>query len=292
MENRTRNRGSEMPARCGPAFCAVGMAVLAALPVSAAHADRFDEGLQAPPVASGAELRSAAARVAARVDGGGPSTMVQDASLQREWAALQRRLMTAIDHRRPLDALRDQGLVAHADGSYSIDLGKSPQWWPLDARMEAFLTPGTLGLVTAPLKERGFRDSDIELVRAYLENASGKAAALARNKALAQSFTRRLAVRAASRQGGKLAIARWEVDAFLHQKGLVEDDARRQWAAGLLARLDRQRQRILESYLMEQTGTARIIPDDPDTIARVWKERLARNEVAAALDAEARRGNR
>jgi hypothetical protein len=86
--------------------------------------------------------------------------------------------------------------------------------------------------------------------------------------------------------------ARWEVDAFLYQKGLVEDDARRQWAAGLLARLDRQRQRILESYLMEQTGTARIIPDDPELIARVWKERLAKNEVAAALDAEARRGTR
>jgi hypothetical protein len=269
--------------------CNIGIVLLVALPANAAHAEAFDENLRAPPIAQASELKTMAARISGRVAADDVPSPSEGTSLHGDWVALEHQLTAAIDHRVPLMALADVGLAAQPDGSYKIDYQQHPQWWSLDARMETFVTTETLDLIAKPLRQRGFRTRDIEALRAYVERSSWEDTSLSRTKALAESFGKRFVARAGMQRTSKPTVSRWEVESFLYQKKRIENDARRAWVMSAFKVLDRQRQRILVSFLMDQQATAHIRPEDPDAVATRWERRLSSDEFISSVEAEMRK---
>ena len=266
----------------------IGIALLTALPVWSAHADTFDGNLRAPPIAHVSELRAMAGRISARVAADDLDPLSERTTLHADWMALEHQLSAAIDHRVPLLALADAGLAAQPDGSYKIDYRQHPQWWSLDDRMQTFVSADTLDVIASALHKRGFRERDIAALRAYLERPSWKVAALSRTKALAESFIRPITTPSAQRTT-KPAVSRSQVEAFLYQKKRIENDTRRAWVAGAFRVLDRQRQRILVSFLMDQEGRTHIRPENPDTVVDAWTQRLSSDEIVSAIEAEIRK---
>jgi len=290
MMTIARARGScRHPARLDVLWLhVVGIVVLTALPVSQTHADTFDANVRPPPIAQVSELKKMAARISAAVAADDRAVLSDGTSLHADWMDLERQLTAAIDHRVPLLALADMGLAAQSDGSYTIDHRLHPQWWSLDARMAAFVSVETLDLVADALRTRGFGTRDIEALRAYLQHSSWKLASLSRTKALAESLIKPLDTPSAMRTN-RPAVSRSQVEAFLYQKKRIENDARRAWVAGAFKVLDRQRQRILVSFLMDQGGRAHIIPENPDAVVDAWKQRLSSNEFVSTVEAEMRK---
>jgi hypothetical protein len=155
--------------------------------------------------------------------------------------------------------------------------------------MAMVVTAETIDSLASPLRSRGFRTRDLEALRVYLTRSSWKAMSLPRTKALAESFGKRFVPRAGLQRTSEPAVSRWEVEAFLYQKKRIENDSRRAWVAGAFKVLDRQRQRILESFLMDQYGTAHITPENPEAVVTAWEQRLRSNAFISEVDAEMRK---
>jgi len=224
-----------------------------------ASAATFDPTVSAPPELTGVELRN-------RVPGyfrDGPnsklSAALRDRNAHAQWVDFRWQFMEAIDAATPLKELEEFGLISNGDGSYSIDLIRFPHWYPLDARMKMLRNPGGLAFHVEELRIRGFRDQDISALREYLAKMDPERGRNADAISRADSFVARIKARKDAPGG----IERAELRALLYQQHRSAAEASRAWAVGLLDCLDPQRQRILESYLLEWHTTTTIAASKP-----------------------------
>ncbi len=246
-----------------------GVLLLAAVQFGAffgsVQAARFDEKVKAPPPPSNAELKAVIRDyfdTYARVNAKSPAGIVKDQSAHSKWFDTKWRLGAAMETwKAPVD-LAEYGVTPKGDGSYSIDVVNFPQWDPLDARLTELLDPNLFESHSVELKQRGFRDSDVAAMKAYIATMDRpERLASAANIPLVESF----AAQVNSYTLSKHKMDKSQVQAFVYQGTRNSSEATRQWALGLLAVLDRQRQRILDSYFMERQGVMAMRPSDPES---------------------------
>lgn len=250
--------------------------VLAAVALGCAtsigHTAQFNERLSAPPTPGAAALT---ARIRAyfstyeRLARTQPGAIVRDRAAFDEWFAMRWALDRALDDRQPLGDLAEFGLVAQPNGSYSVDTQQFPQWAPFDQRLELLRDPQFRAAHVPELRARGFREADILKLEGYLaRTASLDHTVIADKQALAASFT----TNAQARQRAGLGRPdRARLLSYIHQRERYEVETRRLWSLGLLDSLDRQRGRILESYLRDELGGTLNIKASED-----WQEQLRR----------------
>lgn len=226
------------------------MLMLATLLAGPIHAAPFDEKLQAPRAATSQALRAklkAHFAIFERMQQQDPAAFIRDRAAHRQWADLYFSLKLAMDERVPLKDLATYGLIAAADGTYAVDLKEFPQWEPLDSRLHILSNPEVVESCVPALQARGFREEDFDALRRYLATHDPQLATQSEGRQLIETFATRLS---AQRQAGR-QLNLQEVLAYRYQKASLKAEAERQWAIGLLDSLDRQRQRILVSYLDE-----------------------------------------
>jgi hypothetical protein len=224
---------------------------LAALHATVISAGPFDERVKAPKVTTDQALQSQLKaffdtyqRKQREAD---PAAFIRDRAAHKQWADAHFSVIRALEAGRRLDDLAAFGFIAESDGSYTVDLKKFPQWDPLDGQLSAFLNLDVLERYVPTLEARGFRDEDIATLRTYVSTHDPRQLTYAEGKPLVESFAKRVQKRAASGQQPDLE----EVEAYRYQKDRIKREARRQWAVGLMDRLDNQRQRILVSFFGE-----------------------------------------
>src|SRR4030095_3669130 len=136
-----------------------------------APAAKFDEKIKAPPAPTNAELKAVIRDyfdTYARVNAKSSAGIVRDKAAYQLWFETHWRLQRAIDQKRPLGDLSEFGLLANADGSYSVDLSQYPQWDTLVEDLQIFAEPTALDNLAAALQQRGVREHDIEAIRQYV----------------------------------------------------------------------------------------------------------------------------
>lgn len=256
-------------------------------PVTGAHAAEFDEAVRAPEAPSNAELKK---RIRdyfdtyARVNAGSAAGIIRDKAAHAKWFDTKWRLQRAIDTKRDLGDLSEFGLKPKGDGTYSVDIANFPQWTPLSTSVVRLLNRELFAAYTPELKERGFRDQDVDVIRAYTERTSPERLADSEKLSLSESFATKMQRRLARKE--KLETP--QLLAYYYQSARIQFEADRAWTVGLLEPLDKQRQRILESYFAEQdrNGSMAIAPDDVET-SRLWMtEMISSGEYLRLLEAE------
>jgi hypothetical protein len=227
------------------------IAMLAALVAAQTQAAAFDERMRAPHAASSQALRP---KLKAHFDTfhrkqqeQDPAAFIRDKAAHKQWSDLYFAVRLAMDERTPLGDLSTYGLKARPDGGYVIDLRAYPQWEPLDARLSLLNDAKVLESYVPALLSRGFRAEDIAAVRRYIATHDPRSSIYAQGRQLVETFAKRLQ---AQRQIGQ-SLSLQEALAYRYQKESLKAEAERQWAVGLLDTLDRQRQRILASFLDE-----------------------------------------
>jgi hypothetical protein len=222
----------------------------------AVHAAPFDPSLRAPKVATPQELRGRLqtqfATVQQKRDDQTPGAFVRDRAAHQQWSDIRFAMEMALDEGRSLGDLSSLGLKSTSGGGYEADLKQFPHWAPSQIGMLS--NPQILEGATPALKARGFRDSDLDAVRTYIQNHHAEQDSFAERKELAGSFVQRLQARKAAGQ----AVDRDEVLSYVYQQNRLIEEARREWAVGLLDVLDKQRQRALLSFLDEMGGTLKL----------------------------------
>ena len=229
-----------------------GITVLLALFLAGpTQAAPFDEKLKTPRAATSQALRTKLAAHFAtfqrKQQDPDPAAFIRDRVAYRQWSDLYFSVLLAMDERTPLKNLAEFGLVAKADGKYSVDLHAFPQWEPLDSRLHRLSNPEILESFEPALRARGFRDEDVSALRTYVATHDPDVTLNAEGRQLVDTFAKRLQ---AQRQPGQ-RLNLQEVLAYRYQKASLRADVERRWAVGLMDALDQQRQRILVSYLDE-----------------------------------------
>jgi len=254
-------------------------------PVAAVQAAKFDEKVKVPEAPTNDELKARIrdyfdtyARVAAKSAAG----MVRDKAAHAKWFNTIWLLQRAIDTKRDLGDLSEFGITGMGDGSYRTDLKSFPQWSPLDERLGRLLVPSLFALSASDLRERGFRDEDIDDLRTYIERNKPRRAMLEDNLMLGESYAAKVKLQLAKKQ--KIPTSQYL--SFIYQSSRSHAEADRAWAEGLLNTLDKQRQRILESYLMDQSGTRTTSPDDIDSLAKAVIGMIASGEYQQLMERE------
>jgi hypothetical protein len=211
----------------------------------------FDEKLKPPRAASSQALRTQLeahfATFARKQQDPDPAAFIRDAQAYRQWSDLDFAIALAMDERTPPKDLEAFGVVARADGTYHVDLRAFPQWEPLDSRLHRLTNPEILESYLPALQARGFRDEDVTALQAYVATHDPKMDLHREGRQLVDSFAKRL--QAQRKAGQRLNLQ--EVLAYRYQKSRLRTEAERRWAVGLMDALDRQRQRILVSFLDE-----------------------------------------
>lgn len=227
---------------------AVLLAVFLAGPTQAAP---FDEKLKTPRVATSQALRTKLeahfATFQRKQQDPDPAAFIRDRVAYRQWSDLYFSVLLAMDERTPLKNLAEFGLVAKANGKYSVDLHAFPQWEPLDSRLHKLANPEILESFVPALVARGFRDEDVNALRAYVASHDPELTLHTEGRQLVDTFAKRL--QAQRKSGQRLNLQ--EVLAYRFQKSNLRAEAERRWAVGLMDSLDPQRQRVLASYLDE-----------------------------------------
>lgn len=225
--------------------------LLALFLVGRTHAAPFDEKLKAPRAASsqalGAKLEAHFATFQRRQQDPDPAAFIRDRLAHRQWTDLYFSIKLAMDENKPLKGLDAFGLVARPDGRYVIDLRAYPQWEPLDSRLSILTSAEIVESYVPALKARGFRDEDVSALRTYVATHHPRLTVYANGRELVDTFAKRLQ---AQRQAGQ-PLNLQEALSYRYQKNILKAEAGRQWAIGLLDTFDRQRQRILVSFLDE-----------------------------------------
>lgn len=226
----------------------VALAASLAIPAQAAP---FDEKLRAPrvttPQALRAELKAHFETFERQRRDPDPAAFVRDRLAHRQWSDLYFSVKLALDEGKPLPDLAEFGLLPQPDGTHGVDLREFPQWEPLDSRLFILTNPEVFESSVPTLEARGFRASDLDALRIYLAAHDPRLATYAEGRQLVETFAKRLQAQRQARQ----ALNLQEVLAFRYQKASIKAEAKRRWALGLLDTLDRQRQRILASFLEE-----------------------------------------
>lgn len=255
------------------------------VPVPTLRAAEFDEKVRAPEAPSNAELKARIRdyfKTYARVTAQSAAGIIRNKPAHAKWFDTQWRLQRAIDARRPLGDLSEFGIKPNGDGSYSVDIKRFPQWDLLDGDLSVLLVPEAFEGYAMELRQRGFRDQDIEAMQAYMRRNQPRQMALAENLSLSESF----GAKARSRMASKRPIDAAHVMAFTYQSGRNRAEADRAWAVSLLDSLDGQRQRILESFFREHVGTMTILPDDMDAHVQATIDMIASGEDVRLLEVE------
>lgn len=258
-----------------------------AAPVAAVHAAKFDEKVKAPEAPSNDELQ---ARIRdyfdtyARVTAKSAAGLVRDKAAHEKWFETNWRLQRAIDTKRDLGDLSEFGITPKGDGSFAVDIVSFPQWTSLQDSLMRLLVPELLTMYTPDLKERGFRDQDIDAIKAYVEMNKPRRAALAENIALGESFAAKVKLQLAKKQ----KVGMPQMMSYLYQSNRNNEEAERAWCVGLLDSLDSQRQRILESYFVEQDrSSSRVVaPDDVDAQSKWLLGVIASGEYRQLMERE------
>ena len=216
-----------------------------------AQAAPFDEKLKTPRIATSQALRAKLAAHFAtfqrKQQDADPAAFIRDGQAYRQWSDLFFSVQLTMDERTPLKGLESFGLVAKPDGTYHVDLQAFPQWEPLDQRLHRLTNPEILESYVPALRARGFRDEDVSALRTYVATHDPRLDLQREGRPLVETFAKRLQVQ---RKGGE-RLNLQEVLAYRYQKTILRAEAERRWAVGLMDTLDRQRQRILVSYLDE-----------------------------------------
>jgi len=225
--------------------------VLFALLAGPTQAAPFDEKLKPPRAATAQALRTKLeahfATFQRKQQDPDPAAFIRDAKAYRQWSDLDFALQLAMDERTPLKDLDAFGVVARPDGTYHVDLHAFPQWEPLDSRLHRLTNQEILESYLPALKARGFRDEDLTALQTYVATHDPKVDLHAQGRQLVETFAQRL--QAQRKVGQRLNLQ--EVLAYRYQKTSLRTEAERRWAVGLMDALDRQRQRILVSFLDE-----------------------------------------
>jgi hypothetical protein len=231
------------------------IAPLALVLAMAAQAAPFDEKSKAPRAATSQALRTKFEahfqQFQRKQQDADPAAFIRDRAAHKQWSDLYFAVKLALDERLPLEDLSAFGLIAEANGSYTVDLRKFPQWEPLDARLYLLTSPEVLESYEPALEARGFRDEDLSALRTYLATHDPRLRIHAEGRQLVDTFAKRLQGR---RQAGQ-PLNLEEVLAYRYQKASFKAEIERQWALGLLDTLDKQRQRILASFFDEFEST-------------------------------------
>lgn len=214
----------------------------------------FDEKLKVPRVATAPALRAKLeahfATYERKQQEADPAAFIRDGKAYRQWSDLYFAVQLAMDERTPLKGLDAFGLLASPDGKYVVDLHAFPQWEPLDARLYRLTNPEILESYLPSLKARGFRDEDLSALQTYVATHDPRLTLHTEGRQLVDTFAQRL--QAQRKSGQRLNLQ--EVLAYRHQKTSLRADIERRWAVGLMDTLDRQRQRVLVSFLHELQG--------------------------------------
>jgi hypothetical protein len=233
---------------------AIAVCALAVLLTAIAQGAPFDERIQSLRAGTTADLRNELRRhfdtFQRKMEEGeveGRIAFIRDEAAYTRWVNLEYRLILAMDEKLPLAELADFGLIAHPDGQYSVEPEQYPQWEPLDQRMYSLANADVLESYIPALEAWGFRDTDIEVLRTYVATHNPEQDFFAEAKELVETFARRLQ----KRKAAGLSLDLDEVKAYRYQAFRLRRAAERQWALGLLDSLDKQRQRILVSFLYE-----------------------------------------
>ena len=225
--------------------------LLALFAVGPTQAAPFDEKLKTPRVATSQALRTKLeahfATFQRKQQDADPAAFIRDPLAYRQWSDLYFAVLLAMDERTPLAGLEAFGLVARPDGKYVVDLHAFPQWEPLDSRLYRLTNPEILESYVPALKARGFREEDVSALQTYVATHDPRLMLHTEGRQLVDTFAKRLQ---AQRKGGQ-RLNLQEVLAYRYQKSSLRADSERRWAVGLMDALDRQRQRILVSFLDE-----------------------------------------
>lgn len=214
------------------------------------QAAKFDERIAAPKAASPATLKTLTREYFAtyqRAQAKGVGGLIRDPVAYRQWSEWAWRVSETMDEKKPIGDLTEFGLIPQEDGSYTINNQLYPQWAPLDRQLTILRTPVIFDAYAPELKRRGFRDHDLEALKTYLDKNDPERSAFVENKPLVESF----GAKVQSLHRARKSIAREDLKSYFYQTKRNADEARRQWAVGLLDVLDPQRQRILASYFEE-----------------------------------------
>ncbi|HKU17264.1 MAG TPA: hypothetical protein VJQ52_22920, partial [Steroidobacteraceae bacterium] len=262
-------------------------AMLLALQAPAAP---FDENLKAPRAATSQALRTKLKAHFAAFERKGqeqdPAAFIRDRVTHRQWSDLYFSVKLAMDEGTPLADLAAFGLQAQPDGAYVVDLRKFPQWEPLDSRLYVLRNAEVFQSYVPALLARGFRDEDIKTLRTYLATHDARLATHAAGRQLVDTFAERLVRQ--QRAGQRPNVQ--EVLAYRYQKASIKAEAKRQWAVQLLDSLDRQRQRILVSFLQEEFESELTFAAPREALGQTLEKEvqpIVSGDYAKLLDAEA-----
>jgi len=274
------------PSPSRPSIAAVLILALVGLG-TAAHAVEFEEKLKAPAMANAAALSTQAKSLAARfaeIRTSNPAQLITNNSLARQQFDLMWQLERAIDEHKPLGEMAELGVIAHDNGSYSIDQAQYPVWSDVTDGLIALTQPDFLDNTCKGLQQRGFRPEDIMAFREYLGSHDLRDATGAASHPLAIGFSR--TVRKYDKL--KLAVPDSLVISYLYQRQRISSDAHRAWAQGLLSRFDAQRVRILLSLAMETDGSLTMLPEDPAVVIPETLALVRQPDFEQRVNAEAR----
>ena len=222
--------------------------------------ETFDESVNAPATLVGEALTAKAGAYFEQFDADAPvrTRLLMDDVEHASYVDLIWHFGRAIDARENLDGLSQYGVSLGEGTSHKLDLERFPQWRPQYHRIAAIFDPDRPDHTTTALKQRGFRDSDIDRLRKYLSRHSPISAVMARTAPLTRSFAERVKARVAA--GDRLDRA--DMMAYSYQRHRAIEQATRTWAAELLDVLDADRQRIVESYLLSFQSSMAAAPSD------------------------------
>lgn len=217
-----------------------------------AQAAKFDERIKAPRAASVADLKRSvreyfAAYEQRRKEVDEADDAIRDPKAYDAWINLQWMIEQQAGEPTSLDDLREFGMQKDVDGSYTVRAKEYPQWMPLDLALMTLRVPSVFDSYAPDLKARGFRDQDLAILKNYVASNNWEREAYLANKPLTESF----AARAQHQNRVNRRVDEDETQAYMYQATRNSLQARRSWAVGLLDTLDKQRQRILISYLRE-----------------------------------------
>ena len=186
-----------------------------------------------------------------------PADRVRAAGVEGRWVDLTWQLNRLAQAGQELPDLSELGLAKQANGSYVIDLAQHPEWEPWTLKPSFLESPDIFLLHAKRLRERGFREQDILTLKQYVTEHDSKRVVLEAERSVVQSIAGRRSHLLRAQQTVEAADAA----SYVYALDRARTEAQKQWAAGLLERLDPQRQRILMSFYQELGGMIAFIPD-------------------------------
>lgn len=215
------------------------------------------ERIGSPQLASEAQIKGQVREYLDRSARMRPADRVRNAGVEGRWVELTWQLNRIAQAGQALPDLSELGLVKQADGAYVIDLAANPEWEPWNLKPSLLQDPDVFQLHAQRLRERGFREQDIQALKDYVTQNDSRRVVLdaersvVRNVAGLRSHSPRL----------QPTVDAAAAASYVYQLERAREQAQKQWAAGLLERLDPQRQRILMSFYQELGGAIVFVPD-------------------------------